>query len=78
MPAGPGQQNDGQSGENDNLGADIEKVTGSAFNDSLTGSDQRNDLLKEGDETFTVKLLSPQNARLGANSTATATIRDDD
>jgi serine/threonine protein kinase len=38
----------------------------------------RNDLLKEGDETFTVKLLSPQNARLGANSTATATIRDDD
>jgi serine/threonine protein kinase len=38
----------------------------------------RNDLLKEGDETFTVKLLSPQNARLGANSTATATIKDDD
>jgi serine/threonine protein kinase len=38
----------------------------------------RNDLLKEGDETFTVKLLSPQNARLGAISTATATIRDDD
>jgi hypothetical protein len=25
-----------------------------------------------------VKLLSPQNARLGAISTATATIRDDD
>jgi len=38
----------------------------------------RNDLLKEGDETFTVKLLSPQNARLGANSTATATIKDDE
>ena len=38
----------------------------------------RNDLLKEGDETFTVQLVSPQNARLGANSTATATIRDDD
>jgi serine/threonine protein kinase len=38
----------------------------------------RNDLLKEGDETFTVQLVSPQNAKLGANSTATATIRDDD
>jgi len=38
----------------------------------------RNDLLKEGDETFTVKLQSPQNARLGANSVATATIKDDD
>jgi serine/threonine protein kinase len=38
----------------------------------------RNDLLKEGDETFTVQLVSPQNAKLGANSTATATIKDDD
>jgi hypothetical protein len=38
----------------------------------------RNDLLKEGDETFTVQLVSPQNAKLGANATATATIRDDD
>jgi serine/threonine protein kinase len=38
----------------------------------------RNDLLKEGDETFTVQLLSPQNAKLGANSKATATIKDDD
>ena len=38
----------------------------------------RNDLLKEGDETFTVQLLSPKNARLGANSQATATIKDDD
>jgi len=38
----------------------------------------RNDLLKEGDETFTVKLQSPQNARLGANASAVATIRDDD
>jgi serine/threonine protein kinase len=38
----------------------------------------RNDLLKEGDETFTVQLVSPQNAKLGANAKATATIRDDD
>jgi hypothetical protein len=38
----------------------------------------RNDLLKEGDETFTVRLLAPQNARLGAISHAEATIRDDD
>jgi hypothetical protein len=38
----------------------------------------RGDLLKEGDETFTVQLVSPQNAKLGANATATATIRDDD
>jgi len=38
----------------------------------------RNDLLKEGDETFTVRLKSPQNARLGATGTAEATIRDDD
>jgi serine/threonine protein kinase len=38
----------------------------------------RNDLLKEDDETFTVQLVSPQNAKLGANATATATIRDDD
>jgi hypothetical protein len=38
----------------------------------------RNDLLKEDDETFTVKLQSPQNGRLGAIATAEATIRDDD
>jgi hypothetical protein len=38
----------------------------------------RNDLLKEGDETFTVQLKSPQNARLGAIASAEATIRDDD
>jgi serine/threonine protein kinase len=38
----------------------------------------RNDLLKEGDETFTVRLLSPQNARLGAGAESEATIRDDD
>lgn len=38
----------------------------------------RNDLLKEGDETFTVTLKSPQNARLGGIATSTATIRDDD
>jgi serine/threonine protein kinase len=38
----------------------------------------RNDLLKEGDETFTVKLLSPANARLGAIARAEAAIRDDD
>jgi hypothetical protein len=38
----------------------------------------RNDLLKEGDETFTVRLKSPQNARLGDTASATATIRDDD
>jgi serine/threonine protein kinase len=38
----------------------------------------RNDLLKEGDETFTVRLLSPQNARLSAAAQAEATIKDDD
>jgi serine/threonine protein kinase len=38
----------------------------------------RNDLLKESDETFTVKLQSPQNARVGAIASAEATIRDDD
>jgi serine/threonine protein kinase len=38
----------------------------------------RNDLLKEGDETFTVRLRSPQNARLGSIASAEATIRDDD
>ena len=38
----------------------------------------RNDLLKEGDETFTVKLQAPQNARVGAIASAEATIRDDD
>jgi serine/threonine protein kinase len=40
----------------------------------------RNDLLKESDETFTVRLQSPKQARLGSASiaTATATIRDDD
>jgi serine/threonine protein kinase len=38
----------------------------------------RNDLLKEGDETFTVELLSPQNARLGKLASAEATIKDDD
>ena len=38
----------------------------------------RNDLLKEDDETFTVELLSPSNARLGKGARAEATIRDDD
>lgn len=38
----------------------------------------RNDLLKEDDETFTVRLHSPQAARLGSTQQATATIRDDD
>ena len=38
----------------------------------------RTDLLKEGDETFTVRLQSPRQARLGKVSTAEATIRDDD
>ncbi len=38
----------------------------------------RNDLLKESDETFTVELLTPQNARLGKVARAEATIRDDD
>jgi serine/threonine protein kinase len=38
----------------------------------------RNDLLKEEDETFTVELLSPSNARLGTIPRAEATIRDDD
>ena len=38
----------------------------------------RNDLLQEGDETFTVELLSQSNARPGKISRAEATIRDDD
>jgi serine/threonine protein kinase len=38
----------------------------------------RNDLLKESDETFSVRLQSPKQARLGEESVATATIRDDD
>ena len=38
----------------------------------------RNDLQKEDDETFTVRLLAPQNARLGASARSEATIRDDD
>jgi serine/threonine protein kinase len=38
----------------------------------------RSDLLKEDDETFTVKLLGPQNARIGGLTQAEATIRDDD
>ncbi len=38
----------------------------------------RNDLLKEDDETFTVKLQTPQNARVGDSAQSEATIRDDD
>jgi hypothetical protein len=38
----------------------------------------RSDLLKEDDETFTVELLSPSNARLDQAASAQATIRDDD
>ncbi|HEY7640265.1 MAG TPA: protein kinase [Steroidobacteraceae bacterium] len=38
----------------------------------------RNDLLKEGDETFKVQLKSPVNARLGSIAVAEATIKDDD
>lgn len=38
----------------------------------------RNDLLKEEEESFSVRLQSPQGARLGKTNTATATIRDDD
>ena len=38
----------------------------------------RNDLLKEGDETFTVRLQSARGARLGKANTVEATIRDDD
>jgi serine/threonine protein kinase len=38
----------------------------------------RNDLLKEDDETFTVELHSPSNARLDKGARAEATIRDDD
>jgi hypothetical protein len=38
----------------------------------------RNDLLKEGDETFTVRLHSAQQARVGEIASAQATIRDDD
>jgi serine/threonine protein kinase len=38
----------------------------------------RNDLLKEGDETFTVRLQSARGARLGKANTVEASIRDDD
>jgi len=38
----------------------------------------RNDLLKEGSETFEVCLRSPRRARIGAAPCAEATIRDDD
>ena len=38
----------------------------------------RNDLLQEGDETFSVRLQSPQGAKLGPIARAEATIRDDD
>lgn len=38
----------------------------------------RNDLLKEGDESFDVNLLAPKSARIGKNSRAEAIIRDDD
>jgi serine/threonine protein kinase len=38
----------------------------------------RNDLLKEEDETFTVELLSPSNAKVSTAPRAEATIRDDD
>jgi hypothetical protein len=38
----------------------------------------RNDLLKEGDETFSVRLQAPQGAKLGAIPRAEAIIRDDD
>ena len=38
----------------------------------------RNDLLKEEDETFTVRLQSARGARLGKANTVEATIRDDD
>jgi serine/threonine protein kinase len=38
----------------------------------------RNDLIKEGDETFKVQLKSPVNARLGPIAIAEAKIKDDD
>jgi serine/threonine protein kinase len=38
----------------------------------------RNDLIKEGEETFKVQLKSPVNARLGPVAIAEATIKDDD
>lgn len=38
----------------------------------------RNDLLKEGDETFYVDLLAPKSARIGKLARAEAIIRDDD
>jgi serine/threonine protein kinase len=38
----------------------------------------RNDLLKEGDETFYVELMAPKSARLGKLARAEAIIRDDD
>ncbi|MGH8175748.1 MAG: protein kinase domain-containing protein [Steroidobacter sp.] len=38
----------------------------------------RNDLLKEEDETFTIRLQSPHNARVGKANSIEATIRDDD
>ena len=38
----------------------------------------RNDLIKEGDETFFVELSAPKSARLGRLARAEAIIRDDD
>ncbi len=38
----------------------------------------QDDLLREGDETFSVQLHSPQNARLGSPARSEATILDDD
>jgi hypothetical protein len=38
----------------------------------------RNDLLKEGDESFFVELYAPKTARVAKNARAEAIIRDDD
>ena len=39
-----GTANDGESGENDNVGADVESITGGKGNDTLTGNDLANQL----------------------------------
>jgi Ca2+-binding RTX toxin-like protein len=62
-----GQAGDGESGENDNVKGDIEKVEGGGGNDSLTGSDQRNDLYGlAGDDVLDGK-LGPDLMEGGAN-----------
>jgi Ca2+-binding RTX toxin-like protein len=54
-----GQAGDGESGENDNVRGDIERVEGGGGNDSLTGSDQRNDLYGLAGDDALEGLLGP-------------------